>query len=157
MNKIYLKNYIIKNNKLNFCDVDLFEFGQSDESISVCRAKTNCHICFEEFVLQCFLAFMSGELFTKSEKLNINIGKLHNLEEFLFKNDWEEEYKLIPISTDKIQSLLFEWIDNKTMIEMNIDILNINSAIILDKFDSLEQYVVFNTNAYKYLLVRSLG
>jgi len=157
MNKIYLKDYIIKNNKLKLCDIDLFEFGKADESISVCRAKIDCHKCLEEFVLQCFLVFMSGDLFMKSEELGINMGKLENLEEFLFKNDWEEEYQLIPVSSDKIKSLLLKWIDQKTIVKMNLDILKIDSVIILDKLDSMEQYVVFSTNNYKYLLVRSLG
>ena len=157
MNRIYLKDYIIRNNKLNFCDVDLFEFGQADESISICRAKIDCHKCLEEFVLQCFLVFMSEDLFMKSEELGINIGKLENLEEFLFKNDWEEEYQLIPVVSDKMKSLLLKWIDQKTIVKMNLNTLNIDSAIILDKFDSMEQYVVFSTGDYKYLLVRSLG
>jgi len=157
MKNIYLKDYIKTNRKLKFYDVNFFEFGQADESINVCRAMLDCHKCFEEFVLQCFLVFMNKDLFMKNEELDINTGKLNNLEEFLFKNDWKEEYQLIPISDAKAKSLLFQWIDSKNIKEMNFDILSIKSAFMLGRFNSMNQYLIFTTSYHMYLLVRQLG
>jgi hypothetical protein len=157
MKNIYLRDYIDKHSKLNFCDVELFEFGKPDESIGVCRTKIGCHKHLEEFILQCFLVLMGGNLFAKKEILDINIGKLHNLNEFLFKMDWRIEYELIPMDTEALKTLLHKWLDEQALISMDLKTDNINSSIMLGAFDSMTQQIIFDTNHYKYLLVRNLG
>ena len=154
---VNLKKYINENSKLYFCDIDLFEFGRADESIGICKAKIDCHISLEEFIIQSFLVFMNEYLFNKNEELDINTGKLHTLEELLFKSDWKEVYELISLDINKVKTLLSKWIDNKTMKEMGLIISDINSAIMLGEFDSMEQNIIFEDNKFRYFLSRGLG
>ena len=75
----------------------------------------------------------------------------------MFKSDWKEVYELIPLDINKVKTLLSKWIDNKTMKEMGLIISDINSAIMLGEFDSMEQNIIFEDNKFRYFLSRGLG
>jgi len=149
---LQLNQYIQNRVKLSFCIMELYEFGKSDESISICKSKLHSHRNLEEFVIQSFLVCMGEDLYMKEEELLINHGKLEKLEDFLFKNNWNKSYTLNSIEID-----LTQWISSEMIEKIDLNLNKINYIYSLNQLEDTEQLLFFQDEDSQYLLSRYLG
>ena len=152
MKDLQLNQYIQNRVKLSFCIMELYEFGKSDESISICKSKLHSHRNLEEFVIQSFLVCMGEDLYMKEEELLINHGKLEKLEDFLFKNNWNKSYTLNSIEID-----LTQWISSEMIEKIDLNLNKINYIYSLNQLEDTEQLLFFQDEDSQYLLSRYLG
>lgn len=156
---INLKEYVSSKKGFYFCKTDLFQFGKPDETILIVRSSKKCDQKIEDFIIQSLLTMCCEDNYMKEEYIDITDKRLVDLEKFLFSFEVgaKEKINLNPIEKDKGVNLLHEWLSENDLKRIDISLNEIEYFVFVDKYDSMEQNIIFEDNKFRYFLSRGLG